>query len=116
MGKQTTNLASINLATLRSFPVPDIPINRQREIVAEIERHLSLLDSLQSVTNQSLKRCQALRSSVLAAAFSGKLIPQNADDEPAEALLKRIAERTSCNGRKLRGTNKASVRQEKARV
>jgi type I restriction enzyme S subunit len=110
MGKQTTNLASLNLTTLKSFPVPDLPIERQHEITAEIERQLSLLDSLQSVTDQSLMRCASLRSSILAAAFSGRLVPQDGDDEPASVLLERIAaKRASSNGQ-------ASTRVRKRRV
>jgi type I restriction enzyme S subunit len=91
MGKQTTNLASLNLTTLKSFPVPDLPIERQREIVAEVERRLSLLDSLQSVADHSLMRCSLLRSSILAAAFSGQLVSQDPGEEPASVLLERIA-------------------------
>ena len=34
---------------------------------------------------------KALRQSVLRAAFSGQLVPQDANDEPAAALLARLA-------------------------
>jgi type I restriction enzyme S subunit len=37
------------------------------------------------------RRSTSLRSSVLAAAFSGKLVPQDPSDEPASVLLERIA-------------------------
>ena len=115
MGKQTTNLASLNLTTLKSFPVPDLPIERQREITAEIERQLSLLDSLQSVTDQSLIRCDSLRSSILAAAFSGRLVPQDGHDEPASVLLERIAaDLASSNGLSPARTRKPRTPREKA--
>ena len=117
MGKQTTNLASLNLTTLKSFPVPNLPVERQREIVAEVERRLSLIDSLQSATNDSLARCNSLRSSILAAAFSGMLVPQDSTDEPASALLERIAaERASANGRSPARTRKPRAPQEKVVV
>jgi type I restriction enzyme S subunit len=35
-------------------------------------------------------RCRQLRRSILAAAFSGQLVPQDPDDEPASVLLERI--------------------------
>jgi type I restriction enzyme S subunit len=115
MGKQTTNLASLNLTTLKSFPVPDLPVERQREIVAEVERRLSLIGSLQSAADDSLTRCNSLRSSILAAAFSGRLVPQDSTDEPASALLERIAaERASSNGNNRARTRKPRTPREKA--
>ena len=115
MGKQTTNLASLNLTTLKSFPVPNLPVGRQREIVAEVERRLSLIDSLQSATDDSLARCNSLRSSILAAAFSGMLVPQDSTDEPASAVLERIAaERAPSNGRNPARTRKPRTPLEKA--
>jgi len=99
MGKQTTNLASLNLTTLKSFPVPDMPVERQREIVAEVERRLSVVDALESAIHQSLARSSSLRASILATAFSGRLVPQDPNDEPANTLLGRIAtERAASNG------------------
>lgn len=99
MGKQTTNLASLSLTTLKSFPIPDLPVERQREIIAEVERQLTVLDSLQSATDQALIRSNALRSSILAAAFSGQLVPQDPCEEPASVLLERIAaEQGEANG------------------
>ena len=38
-GKQTTNLASINKTMLSAFPVPVAPIDQQKRIIAEIEKH-----------------------------------------------------------------------------
>jgi type I restriction enzyme S subunit len=73
-GKQTTNLASLSLTTLKSFPVPKIPIEAQREIVAEIERRLSILSAIEEETYVALRRAASLRTSVLESAFSGKLI------------------------------------------
>lgn len=91
MGKQTTNLASINLKTLKSFPVPDLPAEEQRRIVAEVERNLTLLDSLALAIERSLTRVENLRRSILQRAFSGELVPRDPGDEPASEFLARIA-------------------------
>ena len=91
MGKQTTNLASINLKTLKSFPVPDLPVEEQHRIVAEVERRLTILESLSTAIDHALTRSDHLRRSILEAAFAGKLVPQVPGDEPAFELLARIA-------------------------
>jgi type I restriction enzyme S subunit len=44
-GRQTTNLASLNLTTLKSFPLPIAPPEEQKRIVAEIERQLSFVEA-----------------------------------------------------------------------
>lgn len=45
-GKQTTNLASINLTKLGALPIPLPPINEQHRIVAEIETQFTRLDAV----------------------------------------------------------------------
>ena len=42
-------------------------------------------------TSDKLQNAQALRQSILRHAFTGKLVPQDPNDEPASELLKRIA-------------------------
>jgi type I restriction enzyme S subunit len=105
-GRQTTNLASLNLTTLKSFPVPAPPLAEQRRIVAEVERQLSLADAMAAEIDRALKRSAVLRRSILDLAFGGRLVPQDPSDEPASVLLERIrAERAaaeSATGRRPR--------------
>jgi type I restriction enzyme, S subunit len=68
-GKQTTNLASINITKLSAFPVP--PAVEQLRIVEEVERHFSLIEGIEIQTESALKRAERLRSAVLADAFTG---------------------------------------------
>lgn len=89
-GKQTTNLASINLTKLRAFPVPLPPVEEQKLIISRVEEILSVIDKLAEVTVHELNRAERLRQSILKQAFSGKLVPQNPEDEPASVLLERI--------------------------
>ena len=89
-GKQTTNLASINLSVLSSFPVPLPPLAEQRRIVAEVERRLSVIQQAEATVEANLPRAERLRQSILKQAFSGKLVSQDPGDEPASALLERI--------------------------
>ena len=79
-----------------SWAVALPPLAEQRRIVAEVERRLSVAQQAEAAVEASLARAERLRQSILKQAFSGRLVPQDSDDEPASALLERIrAERES---------------------
>ena len=90
-GKHTTNLATLNMTTLKSFPVPAPPLAEQRKVVAEFQSIRRSEDRLRTEISRAASHSDSLRRSILADAFSGKLVPQNPDDEPASVLLERIA-------------------------
>ena len=89
-GKQTTNLASINKTVLKALPVPYCSPAEQAEIVRILDERLEATEVLDREIDANLARTDALRQSILKKAFSGKLIPQDATDEPASTLLARI--------------------------
>lgn len=95
-GKQTTNLASINMTMLRMFPVPLGPADEQSELLAKLELQIEQLDQQEHAVELALKQSTAQRQNILRAAFSGQLVPQDPNDEPATVLLERIrAERAA---------------------
>jgi type I restriction enzyme S subunit len=108
-GKQTTNLASLNLATLRSFPIPIGPPAEQQRILAEVERQLSFIEACERSVDAGLEVSAVLRQSVLREAFEGRLVPQDPTDEPASVLLERSrAERAATpKGKKRRARTTA---------
>ena len=62
----------------------------QAEIVAEVERRLSVVAAVEAAVAANLRRAGRLRQSILKRAFAGRLVPQDPADEPAEQLLARI--------------------------
>jgi type I restriction enzyme S subunit len=95
-GKQTTNLASINMTKLAAFPIPIPPHAEQQRIVAEVDRRLSGIERMEAAIANELKRAERLRQAILREAFAGRLAPQDPNDEPASVLLERIrAERAA---------------------
>ena len=90
-GKQTTNLASINLATLKTFPVPAPSLKDQQAVVAELRSITRSEERLRTDLERAEHHSRTLRRSILSRAFSGQLVPQDRNDEPASVLLERIA-------------------------
>ena len=88
--KWAVNQASINQSDVCSTPVPLPPLAEQRRIVAEVERRLSVVQQAEAAVEANLARAERLRQSILKQAFSGQLVPQDPDDEPASVLLERI--------------------------
>lgn len=64
---------TVPLAGLRRFAIPLAPQAEQQQIVAEVERRLSVLDKLEAAVEANLIRADRLRQSVLARAFAGGL-------------------------------------------
>jgi type I restriction enzyme S subunit len=75
-GKQTTNLASINLTILSNLPIPFCSPIEQQQIVQEIERRLTVADKMDKSIRNSLLQAEALRQSILKMAFEGRLVSE----------------------------------------
>ena len=88
---QQVGQANVNGTKLGGMPIPLPPLAEQCRIVAEVERRLSVIRQAEATVEASLARAERLRQSILKQAFSGKLVPQDPDDEPASALLERIS-------------------------
>lgn len=66
--------------------------DEQQQIVQELDSKLSEINQLEQTITTALQQAEALRQSILKKAFSGQLVPQDPNDEPAAELLTRIKE------------------------
>ncbi|MDE0337632.1 MAG: restriction endonuclease subunit S [Caldilineaceae bacterium] len=87
---------NVSLSLIHTMPLPLPPLAEQYRIVAEVERRLSVIQQAEGTVEANITRAERLRQSILKRAFSGKLVPQDPNDEPASLLLERIrAERAA---------------------
>ena len=84
------NQPALNKSRVQELLIPLPPLAEQFLIVAEVERRLSVIQQAEAAVEANLTRAERMRQSILKQAFSGKLVPQDPNDEPASALLERI--------------------------
>ncbi|MDD5177542.1 MAG: restriction endonuclease subunit S [Sterolibacterium sp.] len=80
----------INTTQLKDVVIPVCSAVEQQVMIAEIESRLSAVNQLDQTITASLQQAESLRQSILKKAFSGQLVAQDANDEPASVLLARI--------------------------
>ncbi|MEH6716509.1 restriction endonuclease subunit S [Parasphingorhabdus flavimaris] len=80
----------VNQDGLNSTLIALPPAEEQIEIFFRFHDASTYIESVTSACYKELRRSKALRQSILKDAFSGKLVPQDPFDEPAEKLLERI--------------------------
>ncbi len=86
------SMPKVSQPIVEETPIPLPDRDRQREIVDLATSQAEGIERLQAEITTALVRCRSLRRSTLAAAFSGRLVPQDMADEPAWVLLDRIRE------------------------
>jgi type I restriction enzyme S subunit len=87
----SAGLHTLSLSKIRSVPISVPPIDEQCEIVKRVE-HLLASARLMEQRFAEARACLAQTvPATLAKAFRGDLVPQDPNDEPAAALLARIA-------------------------
>ncbi|MEU5979871.1 hypothetical protein [Streptomyces sp. NPDC047315] len=107
--KATAGQFNIAVTTCRALPLPVPPLEVQAELVAlaesSIDKSQRLADRVADVSQQS----ELLRRSILSAAVTGRLVPQDANDQPASALLEQMKARQMLNPQRRRARPKATA-------
>ena len=93
---------SVAIVNQNLMPVP--PLAEQKRIVSKIEELLAAVEKISVALDGVTRVAERINKKVLDLAIRGQLVPQDPNDEPAEKLLKRIAEArqhsTNMNSRK----------------
>lgn len=109
-GVSINHLSAAKFSVL-PFPLP--PLAEQDQIVAEVERRLSIISAVEKQVELSLQRSARLRQTILKRAFEGRLVPQVATDEPASVLLERIQRQRNQQTAQDQGTRDGAARKPK---
>jgi type I restriction enzyme S subunit len=88
--KWAVNQASINQQDVRRAAIPLPSFAEQEVIAAHAMELLSEADQAEADIDREATLMASLRQSILHAAFTGRLVPQDPADEPAAALLARL--------------------------
>ena len=92
--KGSAGQVNISLTQSQNMRIPLPPLAEQQRIVEEIERWLKLIDIIEQGKADLQSTIKQAKSKILDFAIHGKLVPQDASDEPASELLRRINPKT----------------------
>ncbi len=90
-GAVGSTMANLNQGVFRSVPVVLPSIEEQVEILRRIKDLNRIADQIEARYAKAKAQVDRLTQSILAKAFRGELVPQDPGDEPADALLSRLA-------------------------
>ena len=85
-----TTLPILNKNKFSEIPIPVPPIQEQQRIISKIETLFSFVIELGNSEKELISTISKAKLKILDLAIHGKLVPQDANDEPALELLKRI--------------------------
>lgn len=84
---------NINLAILETVAVPFMSLAEQQELVLQVTEKLDATNRAEATIDAKIKESASLKSSILAKAFAGELVPNNSSDNAQELLEKIKAEK-----------------------
>jgi len=105
---------NLNTNLLKDYFIPICTPKEMMMVAEELELNFSAIGQQEIVLESEIARAQALRQSILKKAFSGQLVHQDPDDEPALELLARI--KTQRETAQLRAKKKPRTAKKKKEV
>ncbi len=88
--RATAGQFNVALSTCRELPLPIPPRETQDSLIDYFERQQEIFGQLDVSLTKNLQKEKSLHSRILNSAFSGQLVDQDSNDEPASVLLDRI--------------------------
>lgn len=89
-GSSGNNQPALNKSLVEKIPMPLPPLDEIEIIVETLITAFANIAEQESAVHHSLTQAAAQRKNILKSAFSGQLVPQNPNDEPASVQLERI--------------------------
>jgi type I restriction enzyme S subunit len=83
-------MRNIGQERIKQIPVPLPPMSEIQHATQLLDETIEAAKSQEIAIAAALKQSAAQRKNILKAAFSGQLVPQDPNDEPASVLLERI--------------------------
>jgi restriction endonuclease S subunit len=107
--KTTAGQTGISGEDVKKMPIPLPPLAEQLVAIDDIKKLLPEISAQANYIETTLKQSAAQRKNILKSAFSGQLVSQDPNDEPASVLLERIrAERSALQTAKV--TKKRAIK------
>ncbi len=106
LAKTTAGILKISQEDISQIALPIPPPAEAAEILRRVTDALAAAADTLALLDAEAADAARLRQSVLKAAFAGRLVPQDPADEPAAALLERVAAGRPVAGRKGRGRSR----------
>lgn len=104
----TTGIGHLTGVRFAAMEFPVAPLNEQRRIVREVRAQLSAADDYAKQFSRLAMEANRLRASLLADAFSGRLVPQADRGAGVREMLQRVAEFNDAYALKQRAARKKS--------
>ncbi len=85
-----TTVTGVSAKHFKPMAIAIPPLLEQEEIARQVTHYFELADAIEIRSEQVAATVEQLPQALLAKAFSGQLVPQDPNDEPASVLLERL--------------------------